>query len=60
MKGFNVGPVAYSTKHSNFIVNSGGGTAEQVRELIATGKSEVRERFGVELITEIEDLGEPV
>jgi UDP-N-acetylmuramate dehydrogenase len=60
MKGFNVGPVAYSTKHSNFIVNSGGGTAAQVRELIATGKSEVRERFGVELMTEIEDLGEPV
>ena len=60
MKGFSVGPVAFSTKHSNFIVNSGGGTAAQVRELIATGKAEVLERFGVELMTEIEDLGEPV
>lgn len=60
MKGFSVGPVAFSTKHSNFIVNSGGGTAAQVRELIATGKAAVLERFGVELMTEIEDLGEPV
>lgn len=60
MKGFSVGPVAFSTKHSNFIVNSGGGTAAQVRELIATGKAEVLERFGVEPMTEIEDLGEPV
>ena len=58
LKGFAVGPVSFSAKHTNFIVNAGGGTAAQVRELIQIGKETVRERFGVELATEIEELGE--
>lgn len=58
LKGFAVGPVSFSTKHGNFIVNAGGGTASQVRELIAAGREAVRERFGVELATEIEEVGE--
>ena len=58
MKGFAVGPVSFSTKHSNFIVNAGQGTASQVRELIETGRARVREAFGVELETEIEEIGE--
>jgi UDP-N-acetylmuramate dehydrogenase len=58
MKGFAVGPVSFSTKHSNFIVNAGKGTAAQVRELIEIGRSRVREQFGVELETEIEEVGE--
>ncbi|MCC6703570.1 MAG: UDP-N-acetylmuramate dehydrogenase [Thermomicrobiales bacterium] len=59
LKGFMIGPVGFSTVHANFIVNEGGGTAAQVRELIATAQQTVRDRFGVELHTEIEDLGEP-
>ncbi len=59
LKGFSVGPVGFSTLHSNFIVNSGGGTAAQVRELIATAQERVYDRFGVRLTPEIEDLGEP-
>lgn len=58
MKGYAVGPVAFSTKHSNFIVNAGGGRAADVRELIATARQRVREQFGVELEPEIEELGE--
>lgn len=58
MKGFAVGPVSFSTKHTNFIVNAGGGTAAQVRDLIAIGQERVRERFAIDLITEIEELGE--
>ncbi len=57
-KGFAVGPVSFSTKHSNFIVNAGGGTAAQVRELIATAQDRVRSEFGVDLEREIEELGE--
>jgi len=38
LKGFAVGPVSFSTKHTNFIVNAGGGTAAEVRELIAIGQ----------------------
>ncbi|CAN5381700.1 UDP-N-acetylmuramate dehydrogenase [soil metagenome] len=59
MKGFSIGPVGFSTLHSNFIVNNGGGTAAQVRELIATAQSRVLDQFGVSLTPEIEDLGEP-
>ncbi|GIW05101.1 MAG: UDP-N-acetylenolpyruvoylglucosamine reductase [Thermomicrobiales bacterium] len=58
LKGFAVGAVAFSTKHCNFIVNSGGGTAAQVRELIAIAQERVLERFGVHLEPEIEELGE--
>ena len=58
LKGFAVGQVAFSTKHSNFIVNAGGGTAAQVRELIATAQVRVLAEFGVALATEIEPLGE--
>ena len=58
LKGFSVGPVGFSTLHSNFIVNSGGGTAAQARELIATAQERVYDRFGVRLTPEIEDLGE--
>ena len=59
LKGFTIGPVGFSTLHANFIVNQGGGTAAQVRELIATAQHTVRDRFGVDLTPEIEDLGEP-
>jgi UDP-N-acetylmuramate dehydrogenase len=58
LKGFAVGPVSFSTKHSNFIVNAGGGTASGVRELIATAREQVRDRFGVDLEPEIEEIGE--
>jgi UDP-N-acetylmuramate dehydrogenase len=57
LKGFAIGPVSYSTKHANFIVNAGGGTALQVHELIEHGRSVVREQFGIDLEREIEYLG---
>jgi UDP-N-acetylmuramate dehydrogenase len=57
MKGFAVGPVSFSTKHANFIVNAGGGTAANVRELIAAAQRIVFERCGVMLEPEIEQLG---
>jgi UDP-N-acetylmuramate dehydrogenase len=58
LKGFAVGPVSFSTKHSNFIVNSGGGTAAQVRELIEIARERVLAAFGVDLEPEIEQIGE--
>jgi|SRR5579884_2552993 len=59
LKEYRVGGVAFSRKHSNFIVNSGGATAAHVRELIATAQERVWERFGVRLEPEIEEIGEP-
>ncbi len=57
-KGFRVGAAGFSAKHSNWIVNAGGATAAQVRELIATAQERVQERFGVSLVPEIEEVGE--
>jgi UDP-N-acetylmuramate dehydrogenase len=58
LKGHAIGPVQFSTKHANFIVNGGGATAAHVRELIAHAQEVVRDRFGVHLETEVEFLGE--
>ena len=48
-KGFTYGNVGLSTKHTLAVVNRGGGTAAEVRELVAMIQERVRERFGVEL-----------
>ena len=60
MKGFRVGGVAFSEKHSNFLVNTGGGSMEDVRRLVEEAKRRVYEEFGVKLEEEvrlIEDSG---
>jgi UDP-N-acetylmuramate dehydrogenase len=59
MKGYQVGGVSFSTKHSNFIVNSGNATASEVQELIATARQRVEAEFGIHLHPEIEIIGEP-
>ena len=59
LKGFRVGGVSFSMKHSNFIVNSGGATATDVQELIATAQERVFGEFGIQLHPEIEIIGEP-
>ena len=38
-------------------VNRGGATAADVRELMARMRDTVRERLGVDLVPEVEDLG---
>jgi UDP-N-acetylmuramate dehydrogenase len=48
-KGFAHGNVGLSTKHTLAVVNRGGGTAAEVRELVRMIQERVRERFGVEL-----------
>ncbi len=57
LKGAREGGARVSTTHANFIVNEGGATARDVRQLIERCKREVRERFGVELREEIVYLG---
>ncbi len=57
LKGRAVGRAAVSDKHANFILNTGGATARDVRELISVVQEEVRKIHGVELETEIRFLG---
>lgn len=58
LKGASVGGARVSPAHGNFIVNVGGATAADIKQLVERCRREVRERFGVELRDEIVCLGE--
>ena len=57
LKGHRVGGARISPHHANFIVNDGGATAADVRQLIDLARTTVRDRFGVDLRNEIVFLG---
>lgn len=52
LKGYNINGAEVSTKHANFIVNTGGATGKDITKLIEKIKSEVKKEFGVDLILE--------
>jgi UDP-N-acetylmuramate dehydrogenase len=58
LKGARIGGARVSLAHGNFIVNEGGATARDIRELIIRCREAVLARFGVELREEIVYLGE--
>src|SRR5213594_3963439 len=58
LKGTTEGGAMVSTKHANFIVNVGDASATDVRALMELCQREVREKFDVELIPELELVGE--
>ncbi len=58
LKGHVIGGASVSTVHANFIVNRGGATAAEIRQLIDLCKDSVRARFGVTLREEIRYLGD--
>ena len=58
LKGYKVGGAEVSTKHAGFIVNNGNATAEDVLNLIDFIKEKVKEKYNVELETEVKILGE--
>lgn len=45
-------------KHAGFVVNNGNATAEDVRNVIKHVQKTVKEKFGVDLNTEVKFLGE--
>ena len=57
LKGMQVGGARVSEKHANFIVNTGGATAEDVRVLITQIRQRVYERTGITLVCELRGLG---
>ena len=59
LKGTRVGNIEVSPVHANYLVNLGGGTAEEALELIELVRATVRERMGIELETEVRVVGEP-
>jgi UDP-N-acetylmuramate dehydrogenase len=58
LKGHRIGGAQISHIHANIMVNLGGATARDVRELIALAQQRVRDELGHELTPEIGFVGE--
>lgn len=58
LKGKTIGGAQVSEKHSGFLINIGGATAQDILDLIAFCQKEVKEKFGVTLETEVKIVGE--
>ena len=58
LKGATIGGAMVSTKHANFIVNIGDASANDVRTLMERCQREVKRQFSVDLVPEVELVGE--
>lgn len=58
LKGYRIGGAKISRRHANFIINTGGATAREIKTLIETARQEVAQKFGVWLEEEVRYLGE--
>jgi UDP-N-acetylmuramate dehydrogenase len=57
LKEKQIGRAQISAKHGNFIVNLGGASAKDIRQLMELARAEVQAKFGVDLIPEVKLLG---
>ena len=57
LKGYVVGGAQVSTKHANFVINSGDATTCDIIKLIELIKYKVKKETGIQLETEIEFIG---
>ncbi len=58
LKGYQIGGAKISEKHANFILNEGGATAKDVRDLIELVERQVRDQLGLIMQPEISFVGE--
>ena len=58
LKGKQKGSAVISPRHANFIINEGGASAQDVLDLLVEARNAVKAKFDVELIPEIEVLGD--
>ncbi|OAH61162.1 UDP-N-acetylmuramate dehydrogenase [Domibacillus aminovorans] len=58
LQGARIGGAEISTKHAGFIVNVDGASSTDYLKLIQHAQDTVREKFGVELETEVKIIGE--
>ena len=56
LKGYKIGGAKISTKHANFIVNTGNATYEDILELIDYTKKKIKEIYNIDLILEQEKI----
>ena len=57
LKGMSVGGAAVSTKHANFIINTGNASADDILELMRIVQARVSDRFRIELEPEVRIVG---
>lgn len=57
LRGFQVGGAKVSDKHCGFVINAGGATAKDVRAVIEQVQRQVKEKYNVDLETEVIYLG---
>ncbi|KZL93288.1 UDP-N-acetylmuramate dehydrogenase [Clostridium magnum] len=58
LKGMRVGDAQVSEKHSGFIINKGNATAKDILGLIKLVQNTVKDKFNVDLFTEVRIIGE--
>ena len=58
MRGFSNGYAHVSDLHCGFVITRGNATAQEVIDLISMIQKRVKEKFGVELHTEVKVIGE--
>jgi len=58
LKGKRIGGAEVSEVHGNFIVNRGGARAADVLALIDFVRGEIKRRHGIELVLELQVIGE--
>ncbi|WP_242213783.1 UDP-N-acetylmuramate dehydrogenase [Bacillus cereus group sp. BfR-BA-01383] len=57
LRGYRIGGAQISEMHGNFIINTGGASAQDVLSLIALIKHTIKDKFGVDMHTEVEIIG---
>lgn len=60
LKGYTIGGAQVSTLHAGFIVNTGDATSADILNLISFVQSRVKEKFKVDLETEVKIIGEDI
>jgi len=58
LRGYSIGGAQVSEKHCGFIVNKGNATSKDIIDLIRHIQKTVKEKFGVDLQTEIRIVGD--
>lgn len=57
LRGYRIGGAQISEMHGNFIVNTGGASAQDVLSLIELIKHTIKDKFDVDMHTELEIIG---
>ncbi|ALZ60305.1 UDP-N-acetylenolpyruvoylglucosamine reductase [Bacillus cereus] len=57
LRGYRIGGAQISKMHGNFIVNTGGASAQDVLSLIELIKHTIKDKFDVDMHTEVEIIG---